>query len=109
MKQERANKKIKKGDIVQVVTGREAASKKTGKVLKILTKTNRCIVEKVNMVKVHRKPTQTNPQGGIDQKEASIHLSNVVLISKGDYLKSDSKKATKPAVAKTSKKKAVKG
>ena len=82
IKIERANKNIRKGDIVQIIAGRDAASKKTGKVLKIFTKTNRCIVEKANMVKKHRKPTQNQP-GGIDEKEASIHLSNVKLISRG--------------------------
>lgn len=51
IKIERANKMIRKGDIVQIIAGKEAAAKKTGKVLKIITETNRCIVEKVNMVK----------------------------------------------------------
>lgn len=94
----RANKQIRKGDIVQIISGREAASKKTGKVLKIFTTTNRCIVEKANMVKKHRKPTQNQP-GGIDEKEASIHLSNVKLISRGTTESKSS--GTKKTAAKT--------
>lgn len=94
IKTERANKNIRKGDIVEIIAGRDAASKKTGKVLKIFTKTNRCIVEKANMVKKHRKPTQQTP-GGIDEKEASVHLSNVRLISRGTTeAKATAKKTT---------------
>lgn len=109
----RANKQIRKGDIVQIIAGKEAASKKTGKVLKIITKTNRCIVEKVNLVKRHTKPTQTNPNGGIQEKEASIHLSNVKFISRGADAKSTEGKETKAKKAstkteKTPKKKASK-
>jgi large subunit ribosomal protein L24 len=64
---------------VQVIAGR--AFSKTGKVLQDFhTKQTDAIVEKVNMVKKHRKPTQQTP-GGIDEKEASIHLSNVRLVS----------------------------
>jgi large subunit ribosomal protein L24 len=106
IKIERANKNIRKGDIVQIISGREAASKKTGKVLKIFTETNRCIVEKVNMVKKHRKPTQNQP-GGIDEKEASIHLSNVKLISRGTVeTKPEAKKKTTTKAEKPAKKKA---
>ncbi len=90
---ERANKNIRKGDIVQIITGKEAASKKTGKVLKIITETNRCIVEKANMVKRHRKPTQKSPQGGIEEIESSIHLSNVKFISRGAEKKNTEKKS----------------
>jgi large subunit ribosomal protein L24 len=104
----RANKNIRKGDIVEVITG--GASGKSGKVLRIITKTNRCIVEKVNMVKKHRKPTQTQPNGGIDEIEASIHLSNVVLITRGTAeTKETKKKAAAPKAEKTTaKKKAAK-
>lgn len=97
----RANKQIRKGDIVQIIAGKEAASKKTGKVLKIITKTNRCIVEKANLVKVHRKPTQTNPNGGIEEKEATIHLSNVKFISRGSDAKTTENKPAKAKKAST--------
>ena len=97
IKIERANKKIRKGDIVQVITG--GSFNKTGKVLQIFTKTNRCIVEKVNMMKKHRKPTQQTP-GGIDEKEASIHLSNVKFISRSE---AEGKSSGKKAAAKTAK------
>jgi large subunit ribosomal protein L24 len=92
---------------VQVIAG--GSFSKTGKVLQIFTKTNRCIVEKVNMVKKHRKPTQQTP-GGIDEKEASIHLSNVKFISRSETeAKTSGKKAAaKSAKAAAPKKKAAK-
>ncbi|MBN1829197.1 MAG: 50S ribosomal protein L24 [Deltaproteobacteria bacterium] len=74
--------RIKKGDQVKVIAGKEKG--KTGKVLSILTKTNRVVVEKVNLVKKHKRPDKTG-KGGIMEKEGSIHLSNVVpLCSKCD-------------------------
>lgn len=104
-KVERANKNIRKGDIVQVISG--GSFSKTGKVLKIFTKTNRCIVEKVNMVKKHRKPTQQQP-GGIDEKEASIHLSNVKFISRGTAeVKTSANKTTAKTEKAAPKKKAA--
>lgn len=77
----RASQKIRKGDMVRVITGREAQAGKTGKVLKILTRQNRVVVEKVNMVKRHQRPNQQHRQGGIIEKEAPLHLSNVLLVS----------------------------
>lgn len=53
---------------------------KTGKILKVFPKQNRVIVEGINLRKRHTKPSQSNPQGGIIEKESSIHLSNVMLI-----------------------------
>ena len=67
---------IKKGDIVQVVSGKEKG--KTGKVLNILNKKNRVIVEKLNLIKKHQKPDNKG-KGGVVEKEGSIHLSNVVV------------------------------
>ncbi len=67
---------IKKGDIVQVLTGKEKG--KTGKVLNILKKKNRVVVEKLNLIKKHQKP-DAKGKGGIVEKEGSIHLSNVML------------------------------
>lgn len=68
---------IKKNDIVIVISGNSKG--KEGKVLKVFPETNRVIVEGVNITKRHTRPSQRNPQGGVVQKEASIHASNVML------------------------------
>lgn len=68
---------VKKGDMVMVITGKDAGKK--GKVLEVLPKKGRVVVEKVNIVKRHTKPTQSMPQGGILEKEAPIASSNVML------------------------------
>ncbi len=68
--------KIKKGDTVIVNTGKDKGKK--GEVLKILTAKSRVIVQGVNVVKKHQRPTQTSG-GGIEEKELSIHISNVSL------------------------------
>ena len=72
--------KIKSGDTVQVITGDHKGSE--GKVLKVLTDKSKAIVEGVNMVKKHTKPSAQNPQGGIVEKEAPIHISNLSLLTK---------------------------
>lgn len=69
---------IRKNDQVIVITGRDKG--KTGRVMKVLPEENRVLVEKVNMVKRHTKPNAKNRQGGIVEKEASIHASNVMLL-----------------------------
>ena len=66
---------IKKGDTVYVNAGEDKG--KTGRVLKVLVKKNRAIVEGINMVSKSTKPSAKNPQGGIVKQEASIHLSNL--------------------------------
>jgi large subunit ribosomal protein L24 len=69
--------KIKKGDKVKIITG---ASKGTiAEVLKAFPKDEKVLIEGVNLVKKHLKPTQANPDGGIVEKEAPIHVSNVAL------------------------------
>ena len=73
--------KIKKGDTVQVTTGNDAG--KTGRVIKVYLDKDRVVVEGVNIVKKHVRPTQDNPQGGIIEKESSIHISNIMLIVGG--------------------------
>ena len=73
--------KIKKGDTVQIITGNDAG--KTGRVIKVFLDKDRVVVEGVNMVKKHARPTQDNPQGGIIEKEATIHISNVMLVASG--------------------------
>lgn len=67
---------VKKGDIVEVIAGSEKG--KRGKILRILKGENRVIVEKINMVKRHTKPSQNNQQGGIIEREGKIHISNVL-------------------------------
>jgi large subunit ribosomal protein L24 len=66
--------RIKKGDTVSVITGKDKG--KSGQVLKVLRKDNRLLVQGINLVKKHQKQT-VNQEGGIIQKEASIHISNV--------------------------------
>jgi large subunit ribosomal protein L24 len=74
--------KIKKGDRVVVLTGREKG--KTGNVLRVMPKENRVLVDGVNMVQRHTRPTQADPQGGIKNKVAPLHVSNVAIVdSKG--------------------------
>ncbi len=73
--------RIRKGDQVVVIAGKEKG--KRGKVLRVLTKTNRVVVERVMMVKRHTKPSQQNAQGGIIEKEGSIHISNVMPLDPG--------------------------
>ena len=70
--------KIRKNDNIIVIAGNSKSS--TGKVLKVLPKKNRVIVEGVNIRKRHTKPNQANPQGGIIEMEAPIEASNVMLI-----------------------------
>lgn len=70
--------KMKKGDLVEVIAGKEKG--KQGKIIGLLTKKERVMVEGLNRVKRHTKPSQTNPQGGIIEKEAAIHMSNVMLV-----------------------------
>ena len=72
--------KIKKGDKVQVIAGE--ARGKSGTVLRVFPKTNRVLVEGVNIIKKHAKPTQANPDGGILEYEAPIHASNVMFVDK---------------------------
>jgi len=75
--------KIKTGDTVKVIAGDHKGSQ--GKVQKVLIEKNKAIVEGVNMVKKHTKPSAQSPQGGIVEKEAPIHISNLSLLtSKGE-------------------------
>ena len=91
--------KIKVGDNVRVITG--SNKNKEGKVLKVLRKENRVVVDGINIVKKHVKPNRQNETGGILEVEAPIHISNVkVLDKKADK---EAKKETKKA-EKTTKK-----
>jgi large subunit ribosomal protein L24 len=69
---------IKKGDNVVVIAGDNKGKK--GRVLEIITKSERALVEGVNMMKKHTKPNAKTPQGGIVEKEAPVHISNLMLV-----------------------------
>lgn len=73
--------KIRKGDTVVILTGKDKG--KTGEVIRSIPKDSKVIVSGVNVHARHRKPTQLNPQGGIERKEAPLHVSNVA-IATGD-------------------------
>ena len=73
--------KLKSGDTVRVIAGDHKGSE--GKVLQIVKDKDRVVVEGVNMISKHTKPSAQNPQGGIVKKEASLHISNVLLVEDG--------------------------
>src|SRR5678815_2089891 len=70
--------RIRKNDTVMVITGREKG--KTGKVLRVVREKNRVVIERLHMVKRHQKPRSQQSPGGVVEKEASIDLSNVVIM-----------------------------
>ena len=69
--------RIRKDDTVKMLSGRDKG--KTGKVIRVITKKNAALVEQINIVKRHQKPTQKVPQGGIVEKEAPVALSRLML------------------------------
>ena len=73
--------KIRKGDTVKVIAGKDCNSE--GKVISVDAKKGKVIVEGVNMITKHAKPSQANPNGGIMQKEAPLDISNVMYVHKG--------------------------
>lgn len=73
----RAKMYLKKGDTVYVVAGKEKG--KTGKIIKVLRSKQSALVEKLNIVKRHQRANQANPTGGIVEKEAPIHISNLMI------------------------------
>lgn len=77
--------KIKSGDTVKVIAGDHKGSE--GKVLRILKDNDRVVVEGVNMVSKHTKPSAANPQGGIVKQEAPLHISNVALVENGEAVR----------------------
>lgn len=80
---------VRRDDVVVVITGKDKG--KQGKVQKVLPKTGRVVVEGVNMVKKHTKPSARNMQGGIIEMEAPIHASNVMLLEKIEEKKAKKK------------------
>jgi large subunit ribosomal protein L24 len=70
--------KIKKNDLVLIIAGNDRG--KRGKVLKVYPDKRRVVVEGINFIKKHQRPTQNNPQGGIITREGAVHVSNVMLV-----------------------------
>jgi large subunit ribosomal protein L24 len=70
--------KIKKGDRVMLLTGKDKG--RTGNVLQVMPKEGRVVVQGLNMVQRHTRPSQADPQGGIRHKEAPVHVSNVAIV-----------------------------
>ncbi len=73
-----AKLKIKTGDLVRVIAGDNKGQE--GKVQKVFIEKNKAIVEGVNLISKHNKPSAANPQGGIVKKEAALHISNLALV-----------------------------
>ena len=71
--------KIKKGDMVKIISGNDRG--KSGRVIKVFLDRNRIIVEGINIVKKHSRPSQENPQGAILEKELPIHISNAMYLN----------------------------
>ena len=69
---------VRKGDTVKVISGNSKG--KTGKIVTVLVEENRAVVEGINMISKHIKPSADNPKGGIDKREAPIHISNLMLV-----------------------------
>ena len=84
--------KIKVGDYVKVIAGSNKGSE--GKIVSIIKKREKVIIEGLNLVKKHIKPNSKNPQGGIEEKESPIHISNVTLLV-NNVNKEEAKKETK--------------
>ncbi len=95
--------RIKTGDMVVVISGADSNPPKTGRVLRVLKDKNRVVVEGVNRVWKHVRPSQRNPQGGRIQKDAPIHVSNVMLLDpttgKGTRVKFEVKDGRKHRIA----------
>ena len=95
--------KIKVGDMVEVISG--SCKGKEGKVIKVLRSENRVLVDKINIVKKHVKPSNTNETGGILEIEAPIHISNVRVIKKEKKATKEVKNETKKTANKKTTKK----
>ena len=93
---------IKVGDTVKVISGDSKGQE--GAILSIDRKKMRATVEGVNVVKRHSKPSATDPQGGIVEKEGSIHISNLMVVSKGQASRTGRKENAKGKIVRYSKK-----
>lgn len=90
---------VKKGDQVEVISGNFRGS--SGKVLEVISKKNRVLIEGVRLIKKHMRKSQDNPQGSIAEREGPIHISNVKVVEKSE--KKAKKKATKEKATKEKK------
>ena len=90
---------VKKGDNVQVISGNYRGS--SGKILQVLPKKQRVLIEGVRIIKRHLRKSQDNPQGKIAEREGPIHISNVRLIEKKEKKARSTKKETKKEKAKS--------
>jgi large subunit ribosomal protein L24 len=99
---------VKKGDVVEVISGNQRGKK--GRILDILTKKDRAIVEGLNIITKHTKRSQTNPEGKLDKREGAIHISNlrVVESAQADKKPAKAEKAEKSEKKPAAKKKAAK-
>jgi large subunit ribosomal protein L24 len=95
---------VKKGDTVKVIAGDDKS--KSGKILSIISADNKALVEGINIVTKHIKPTASKPNGGIEKKEAPIHISNLMLLdpASGNASRAAKKTDTKGKSEKKSKK-----
>ena len=98
--------KIKVGDNVRVITGSNKG--KEGKVLRVLRKEERVLIDGINMVKKHVKPNRQNETGGILEVEAPLHISNVKVLDKKEEKKETKKEAPKKVAKETKEKKTSK-
>jgi large subunit ribosomal protein L24 len=98
-----ASAHVKKGDIVTVISGHESIKGKSGKVLQVIPKKGKVIIEGVHLIKKHQKASQTNQQGGIVQREGALHISKVRL--SGDSVKEKKSEAPAPKAKAKAKKK----
>ena len=78
MLETRANKNVRKNDVVMVISGKNRG--KSGRILKIQPEKNICIIEKVNFIKKHQRPNTQNKQGGIVEREAGVKLDIVMIV-----------------------------
>ncbi|MGI8601884.1 MAG: 50S ribosomal protein L24 [Verrucomicrobiales bacterium] len=84
---------VRKGDQVVVISGNHKGA--TGKILQVFPDKSRVIIERVHMIKRHQKKTQRYPEGGIIEREGTVHISNVKVVEKGADKKKESPKKTK--------------
>jgi large subunit ribosomal protein L24 len=82
---------VKKGDQVEIISGNFKGS--TGKVLQVLPRNNRVLIEGVRMIKRHLRKSQDRPQGSIAEREGPIHASNVKVVERGERTKKKKKKS----------------
>src|SRR6478672_12933619 len=92
---------VRKGDNVEVISGNHRGS--SGKVLEVIARKQRVLIEGVRMIKKHLKKSQDNPQGKIAEREGPIHISNVRVLERGERATKNKEKATKEKAPKKAK------